>query len=56
MVIAIQNSIPSANAKQKNIQKVMICDPIQDRCARVGTASSPGSEPSDVLLTVVYGQ
>ena len=53
--IALQISIPEANANQAKIQKVVICDQYHDRCARIGTASQPGSEPTDVLLTVNYG-
>jgi hypothetical protein len=41
---------PIANANQQNLQKVVICDPITDRCARVGLASKPDSDPVDVLF------
>lgn len=53
-IIALKISTPIANADQQKIQKVVICDPITDRCARVGTASKSGSEPVDALLTVSY--
>ena len=55
VVIAIQNTAPVAYASNSKLQKVVICDPFQDRCARVGTASQPGSEDVDVLLTINYG-
>lgn len=54
-VIALQHSIPEANATQDKLQKVVICDQHDDRCARVGTASRDGSESADALLTVNYG-
>ncbi len=53
-VIALKIVTPIAYANQQKIQKVVICDPITDRCARVGTASKSGSEPVDVLLTAIY--
>ena len=55
-VIAIKIVTPIAYANQQKLQKVVICDPITDRCARVGTASKSGSEPVDVLLTVSYNE
>jgi hypothetical protein len=51
VAIVIQNAISDAHASGKGIQKVMICDPLYDRCARVAD-TKVGKETVDVLLTV----
>ncbi|MFQ5993330.1 MAG: hypothetical protein ACE5NA_12915 [Nitrospiraceae bacterium] len=54
--LALQDIVPEVNAEQQGIQKVAICDPISSRCARVGTASKEGSDPTEALVTLEYSR
>ena len=52
---AFNRGVSVASAEPRSIQRVAVCDPVSERCARVGKASQPGSEVADVLLVVNYG-
>ena len=54
--IALQGFIAPATAQGPDVQKVAICDLLTGRCARVGSASRPGSDTTDVLLVVDYSK